>query len=330
MRPALVTMVFLAAACTEPPRSEALDSRELALGEQGFSIVPDGAVRELPLVAEEAPVADPGPVIDDELAEDAETIETPGRTPRIIVSGWDRSAERDEDGYWADGTARCPFSVSGVGFPAVRTDGSALARISHGSSGPGEGEDEHVSVETIDVAADDGPESTTLVDGSESLGTDHCWRWYKRARKTAAELNETFATGWRSMERLPVQLHGDGQAYGWDPYPFDDPEQPYTAHTRPVQLTWMREEVVLRVPGVRVLARATADWQVPPDDPSEGGCWYDPPAPTELWVDRATGVGALKVEHISGPCYCESWDDMHTFAVPAEALAEIDRRNRAT
>ena len=324
MRRLLASALLLTAACAELPATDTLAGHDDPFGERGFSVVPDGAVHPRPatVTIELAPTA-PEPDDVEPEAEEAEADAPYAGPPRIVVTRWDDTLDEQEDRYWADGTARCPFEVQALGLPAVDDDGTTLAWYSREMGGASEGEDEIASVRMVDLGSDVEVEKTVLVDGNDNA----CWRWYKRARARAAELNERFADGWRPLEQLGVQPHGTGQAYGYDE--LDEPEVPYTPHTRPVQLTWMHDEVVLRIPAVKVLARSAAAWQIPADDPDVGGCWYDAPAPTQLWVDRQTGASAVFVEHISGPCYCDSYEEMHAFAIGAEAILEIDRRNAA-
>lgn len=231
----------------------------------------------------------------------------------------------DDDPLWADGAARCPFDIHAVGLPAIREDGGAVASLRRHSSGPGEGEDEVVSFGLLDVETGDISGYEELVDGGRG-GTRKrftCWRWYKDAKTKALEINETLANGWRPMHLLPVDIDPSLGPYGDEAAGDERPP----AERRPVELTIKQDQVVLRVPGVKVLARFEDDWPRPEDDePDEGMCWYHGPSPQEVFADKETGVAMVSVAYESGPCMCDSVLRREFFRLDAETLAEIELR----
>lgn len=300
-RLALLLPLFLAA-CAEVPTA-AITVDERLPGATRYTMIPDGAVHTRP------------PAPRDEVTPAADTQDArPHNPPRIVVTRYD--ASRSDNG---DGTALCPFDVQAHGFPAVNEDGTSVAYFTAEALSSSDGEDELVLVSLLDIASDTDSKTTVIVDGDQLPGKFHCWRLYRRAREQAARLNAAFSTGWRSMEHLPLD---------YEEYPSE--EDALGPHARPVEMTRIGKEVVVRIPGVKVLARAPADWQIVADKPWEGGCWFEPPVPAAIWADRETGIATVEVMQTGGPCFCYASTAFHPLLLPVEAFDEIDRRNLRT
>lgn len=295
---------ILLAACAEIPTA-AISVDERLPDTTQYAVIPNATVRTGPPTP---PPADAPPVV--------EAAEATGgdHSPRIVVTRYD--ASRGDSG---DGTALCPFDVRAHGFPAVNADGTSVAYFTAEALSSSDGEDELVLVSLLDIASDTDTKTTVILDGDQLPGKFHCWRLYRHAREQAAELNAVFSTEWRSMEHLPLDH---------DEYPSED--EPMGPNTRPVEMTRIGKEVVVRVPGVKVLARAPADWQIAPDKPWEGGCWFEPPVAAVMWGDRETGVAVVEVMQTGGPCYCYASTAFHPMRLSADAFDEIDRRNLRT
>jgi len=299
MRRTALILAVLGCGCTE-----ALTAEELAFHEAEADY---GAVEFVPDVAVELEAGPPAPRV----------LE---RGPvHIEISSY----RFDEDPTWADGTARCPFDVRAVGLPAIREDGQSIATLSSETSGPSEGEDELVSFRVFDIETEEFSEDQSLVEGSGDRKSYDCWRWYKAAKASAAEVNDTLAQGWRPMHPLPVEVDPRLAPYGDEGRTSQRPPP----HSRPVQLTVLQGQAVFRVPGVKVLSRNEDRWPRPQDDaPDEGMCWYHGPNPEEIFADAETGVALVSVRYESGPCMCDSPVYSEVIHIDAATLSEIDSR----
>ncbi len=302
MRRSLLILGVLGCACTATATEEELELLEAEAEAEYASlrVVPD---------AREDGEAGP-PVVEEELE---------SAPVRIVVSRF----SFEEDPMWGEGSARCPFEVRTVGFPAIEQDGGAIANLSSGVSGPSEGEDETVSFTVLEVETRKLSRYETLVQGTYDRDKYDCWRWYKKAKAQAAEINETLAEGWRPLRELPVEVDPS-----LAPYPDEGVEEEVRpGSARPVQLTLLNRQVVFRVPGVKVLSRSEDDWTRPEDDdPAEGMCWYHDAHPYAVFADDQTGVAMIEVGYESGPCMCESVVGHEIVRLEPETIAEIDRR----
>jgi hypothetical protein len=296
----LSLLCAFAAGCTEAPEADEL------LHEDGAGFTYDGTRIPDGVRIEAAP----------DVPEPAFT----GERPRVVVTRYDRS--RVEDGI-ADGTAMCPFEVTSVGLPAIDASGEVVATLVTEVLSSSDGEDELATFRRQRVADDREVETTVVLDGDDAPGRYHCWTLYKRARAHAAAINETLDEGgYRPMERFPVAL-----TEGWaqDPFFDVDPEARSTPHNRPVEVSMIHGDVVLRIPGVKVFARGPAvGWGDPAVyDPEEDACWFEPPYVAEAFVDETTGVVLLRTEQSGGPCFCYAPAEHHAWSVDREAIASI-------
>lgn len=301
MRRSLLILGALGCACTATVTEEELELMEAEAEYASLRIVPDAR--------EELDVGPP-------------RIESKSDQPaavRIEVSRF----RFDDDPQWADGTALCPFDVSSVGLPAIRGDGGAIADLHSETFGPSDGEDELVTFSVLDVETHERSRNDTIVEGVYDRHKYTCWRWYKRARAQAAEINEMLADGWRPMRELPVEVDprlGPGAEDG-------EFEELRPAGQRPVQLTLLTGQVVFRVPGVKVLSRAEEDWWRPEDDdPDMGMCQYDGPDPWRVVADASTGVAMISMSFQAGSCMCDTPVGHEIIHLDAQTIAEIDRR----
>ncbi|MCA9649973.1 MAG: hypothetical protein KC501_08695 [Myxococcales bacterium] len=143
--------------------------------------------------------------------------------------------------------------------------------------------------------------SVTIYDGDEGWeeGTRHrhCHALWEGAKARADEVNQRLAQrSWRKLERLPLPIHGSD---------LDDREEDRAAvlaspaASRFVELTHVGNDLVLRVPGVRVLVRTPVRWQGPWDYQCDTR-----PHLREVWADRPSGAVAVLYDHQSGACMC--------------------------
>lgn len=301
MRRSLLILGALGCACTASVAEEELELMEAEAEYASLRIVPDARAD-----LEVGP-----PLIDSEANHPAAV--------RVEVSRF----RFDEDPQWADGTALCPFDVRAVGLPAIRGDGGAIADLHSETFGPSDGEDELVTFSMLDVETRETSRTDTLVEGVYDRNKYTCWRWYKRAKAQAAELNEMLADGWRPMRELPVEVDprlGPGGEDG-------EFAERRPASQRPVQLTLLGGQVVFRVPGVKVLSRTDDDWLRPvDDDPHMGMCQYGGPEPWRVLVDASTGVAMISMSFQAGSCMCDTPVGHEIIHLDADTIAEIDRR----
>ena len=249
-----------------------------------------------------------------------------GEQPRIVVSPY---GPEDETG-WGDGTARCPFEVRASGFPAVREDGLEVAWFTAETLSSSDGEDEIVTLAWLDVSRDANDESLVIVDGDEVTevegGPSRCRILWRRARVRAAKANARLAgSTWRSMTELDVGRsaeHVDDEAYDEDG---EDDAASLASRRRRVQAVHRHGEVILRVPGVKVLERRTAQWADPgmdPDDPCVFSAY-----PAAIFGDRETGVAVAKVVQVADPCFCYAATTYRRVELSPAPYEEIQRRS---
>lgn len=314
-----VALSLLAVGCVEVPVADSLLHDDAAQFDYDYAQIPDGERIEVP--REDVEVA----------PEELEPADPAGR-PRVIVSRYDASRFEDEyveEGF-ADGTALCPFEVSGVGLPAVDASGEVVATLVNEVLSSSDGEDELVTFRRQVVGSDANVETTVVLDGDAEPGRYHCWKLYKRARAHAAVINATLDEGgYRAMERFPVALRN-----GWADDTFFDPEQKLDSEARPapdqrpVEIAPVHDDVVLRIPGVKVFARRSAiGWGEVDDDPDMGGCWYEEPYVQSAFADRDAGVVLLQVEQMGGPCFCYAATEHYTWATGQETVDRVFERN---
>jgi hypothetical protein len=296
------------AACTNVPYAGDLPTTEDGDAQAAsYRTIPDG-VRPPPAGRVE-PTPEPAP------APGPETRRARVGPPRIVVS---RFGEVDEWGG-GEGTARCPFTVEGLGFPAVSADGAKLTSFVDETLSSSDGEDELVTVRITDVASDVVEHATVAVDGNRFPGGRHCRQLWREARAQAAAVDELLATTeWRPMESLPVSGVGvwDEGAEALHERLLAQPPR-----DRGVEFVLQHDEAIIRIPGVAVLARTAADWAAPDQDEM---CSNFMPIVEELLVERTTGVVTARVAQFADPCFCYAETLYHPLHVPPEALALIE------
>jgi hypothetical protein len=142
------------------------------------------------------------------------------------------------------------FMVAAHGFPAIDEHGEVAIPLAHMrmlSSWPGT-----LALEWL--AADGTQRKTPLVTEADMLDTEKACAKYRRdvgARLRDAN-DELAARNWRQLEQLPVELP--------DPEYHDPTRVEETpAHERPVQALVRHGQLVVRIPGVRVLERHDID-----------------------------------------------------------------------
>jgi hypothetical protein len=187
----LLPCALLISACTAAPAIHEIDGVEPELVED-----PEDEATSRP---GKLPPTDPGP-------------------PRL------RLAPRSRDGG-------CDHEVVALGFPAVDEDGTQLAFVQHHDSA---GADSSGALTIETRTHDDAMIASALVSDGEAIydATDGEWNKTCRAARAEiehriAEINATFASGWRPMTRVAVQ---------W-PWRIDDgpqlPDLGDDAHARP-------------------------------------------------------------------------------------------------
>lgn len=318
-----VALSLLAVGCVEVPEADSLLHEDAAELDYDYAHIPDGERIEAP--REDVEVA----------PEELEPADPAGR-PRVIVSRYDASRFDEEyaDEGFADGTALCPFDVSSVGLPAVDANGEVVATLVNEVLSSSDGEDELVTFRRQAVADDANVETTVVLDGDAAPGRYHCWTLYKRARAHAARINATLDEGgYRAMERFPVALRNDwADDTFFEPEPESDAESASEARAapdqRPVEIVPVHDDVVLRIPGVKVFARRSAvGWGEVDDDPDMGGCWYEEPYVQSAFADRDSGVVLLQVEQAGGPCFCYAATEHYTWTIGQETIDRVFERN---
>ena len=286
MRLVQLVVPLVLGACTGVPAVEefALDESDL-LQERMSAVLPDTEV---------VGMGEPTVALDSEGDEP-----TPARAvgvPRVSVRG-------------TPGDGACPGIVF-RGLPAVDAAGSTI--VFGGWDYPGD------VVAWLDVDSGEQIETITMFSvldptDEESPCATSAWR---EARRKATEINARLRNeGWRPMERLPVAV--ETASYGRSEL-LDLP-----AAQRPVELAVRSGEIVLRIPGVRVLARIplSADRQAWLYDPLSGDVHHA--RPQSVFADEATGVALIEVRYET---MC--WDTDHDLA-PARLSSDVFARMRA-
>lgn len=292
---------LLATGCAEIPEAGDLpsedDPRALSLA---YEAIPDRIGVEAP-----APVVQAEP--ESEIAADV------GR-PRILVSSFDDSA-LDEYGE-GEGTAMCPFTVEGQGFPAVSPDGSKITSYVAEVLSSSDGQDELVTVRVTDVDTDAVEQSIVVVDGNQFDDAHHCKKLWRAARRRAAKMNQILGQSeWLAMKR--VDLTAD-----WDMDPDENRDEllEVPAGERPAQLVAQHGEYVARIPGVKVLGRISRDWSAPGQDEM---CSDFSPYVSGFHVEPTTGVAAVTVEQMGGPCFCYAETRYRPWPMGTEAVERL-------
>jgi hypothetical protein len=318
-----VALSLLAVGCVEVPVADSLLHEDAAEVDYDYAHIPDGERIE---VARE----------DVEVAPGEQDAADPADRPRVIVSRYDASLFEDEyseDGV-AHGTALCPFEVSSVGLPAVDASGEVVATLVNEVLSSSDGEDELVTFRRQAIGNDANIETTVVLDGDAAPGRYHCRNLYKQARAHAALINATLDEGgFRAMERFPVALrNGRADDTFFDPEQESDSESDLEARPapdqRPVEIVPVHDDVVLRIPGVKVFARRSAlGWGEVDDDPDMGGCWYEEPYVQSAFADRDAGVVLLQVDQMGGPCFCYAATEHYTWSIGRETVERVFELN---
>jgi len=300
---------LLATGCAEIPHAEDLPSADDPRAPSlPYEAIPDRGGVDAP-----APVADPAPTIEAE-----PEVEPSSDRPEIVVSDYDDDAA-DEYGE-ADGTALCPFTVEGRGFPAVSSDGARTASFVAETLSSSDGQDELVTVRVTDVATDAVERSIVVVDGNQFDGEQHCKKLWRAARRRAEQMNRALGeTHWLAMQ--PVSLTAE---WDMDSDETRDELLEIPAGERPAQLLERRGEYVVRIPGVKVLSRISRDWYA--DDQDEM-CSDFSPYVSGFHVEPTTGVAVATVEQMGGPCFCYAETRYRPWPMGTDAAQRLLARN---
>lgn len=304
---------LLATGCAEIPEAGDLpsedDPRALSLA---YEAIPDRMADETP-----APVVEAEPEMEIEPDVEPELVPYVGQ-PRIVVSSFDDAA-LDEWGM-ADGTALCPFTVEGQGFPAVSADGSRITSYVAETLSSSDGEDELVTVRVTDVDTDAVEQAIVVVDGIQFSDELHCKKLWRAARRRAAKMNLILGeTEWLAMQRVDLTADWD-----MDPDEYRDELMAIPAGERPAQLVVQHGEYVARIPGVKVLGRISRDWSAPGQDEM---CSDFSPYVSGFHVEPTTGVAVVTVEQMGGPCFCYAETRYRPWPMGTEAVERLLARN---
>ncbi len=279
-----IAFALLLPACMSP-----VEADELVLDEEEASAhVEDRWIPDAPPRPSTPPAVEPG-------AETPDVRAGPvGAAPRIVAA----RSEDDTDCYWHLTTRE---------LPAIAEDGSVVAvteaHVQQMSMFPGERDLVLAPVGDATATAT----RLVLYDDGDAIDADEaqCRKTLRRIRRRVATANEALAArAWRPLEALPVQRRLDETTDG------------LPASERPVQVVVLGRELVVRIPGVKVLARAP----VPDDLPRARGV-------DAVDVDRQTGTVLVTYVYCDGEsCTC---DPRYRTAIEhwaPEVLAEIDAR----
>jgi hypothetical protein len=283
--PLVVSLVL--GACTGTPRAEelAIDESEL-IEERKSAVLPNAqVVRTREPAAPELDAED-----DDEPAPSRAAL-----VPRLEVNG-------------TPGDGACP-DIDFHGLPAVDVHGTTI--VFGGWDYPG------TVVAWLDVDSGERLENISMFSvldptDEESPCAASAWR---EARRKAAEINARLRDGWRSMDTLPVAV--DTASDGPSELLEIPPAQ------RPIELAVRGGEIVLRIPGVRVLTRIplSGERQAWLYDPLQGDVHHA--KPESVFADEATGVALIEVRY---EMMC--WDSHHDLE-PVRLSPDVFARVRA-
>ena len=239
----------------------------------------------------------------------------------VAKAGIEEMMKNAADEYGeADGTALCPFTVEGRGFPAVSSDGARTASFVAETLSSSDGQDELVTVRVTDVATDAVERSIVVVDGNQFDGEQHCKKLWRAARRRAEQMNRALGeTHWLAMQ--PVSLTAE---WDMDSDETRDELLEIPAGERPAQLLERRGEYVVRIPGVKVLSRISRDWYA--DDQDEM-CSDFSPYVSGFHVEPTTGVAVATVEQMGGPCFCYAETRYRPWPMGTDAAQRLLARN---
>jgi hypothetical protein len=291
LRRVVVALVVLGG-CTDVPRA---DDLELRLDTRDW--------RREPILPDDVTVHPIAPL-------DARVAEDPAEGPRVVVGPYGRGNE-----------AGCPFSVETPGFPAASLDGTRM--VSGEITGSGD-ETSSLSITWHDVETDSVLDTHVVFQslGSPEEDGPSCRAQWREIRRTADEVNDRLREeAWRPMPELAVEIH--------DPYGFDDYGEEFRAELlsrpaseRPVEVTWRWGDLVVRIPGVRVIARVPAKWYGLDPDPF---C-QNKPRLYGIYADEETGVAAVTLDYQSGACLCWTTSMTRAVRLPPEVFAWVRKQ----
>ncbi|MEM6989724.1 MAG: hypothetical protein AAF721_04485 [Myxococcota bacterium] len=286
----LVLGALVVAGCAETPRAQDLPSLpdpHSAVG--GYALIPDQEVHVPP---------EPKPKL----------VQAPASAPpEVIVGPFDDSGEPAPDG-----TAFCPFTISGKGFPAVRRDGSKVVTLVDEVLGPSPDVDHVVEVRITDLATDVLDDATVVLDAEQFEGDEHCRKLWLAARRRASVLNRALAeSDWLSLRRVDVREwdrhHGEDDGGRFDVPP----------NVRPAELLWREGELLVSIPDVEVLARVRRDWTSPEVDTDIA----------ELYVEPTLGLAVASVQQLDATCSCFSWTRHRPWPIGTKSAEQLLARN---
>jgi hypothetical protein len=185
--------------------------------------------------------------------------------------------------------------VDAKGFPAISDDGKTVV-LPRDDQLQSQGTAGTTRLEWHDVASGSIRQSQPIAldpvfhDSGEDSGLVDCKRTARNSRQNASAANEALdAVSWHTMEKLPVAFHD----FGFDAESHAEHLRTVPPADRVVQILAQQGEVVLRIPGVKVLERH-------PKTAEE---------PIAVYADRATGTvlivfrSCLGTSHTCDPSY---------------------------
>lgn len=181
------------------------------------------------------------------------------------------------------------------GFPAISDDGTTIV-LPRDDQLQAQGTGGTTRLEWHDVASGSVRQSQPIVpdpifhESGEDAGLIDCKRTARSIRQNASAANEALeAVSWHTMEKLPVAFHD----FGFDAETHAEHLRTVPPADRVVQILAQRGEVVLRIPGLKVIERH-------PKTAEE---------PIAVYGDRATGAvlivfrSCLGTSHTCDPSY---------------------------
>lgn len=308
--PALLLAAVAITGCTNIPSAEELELQEQdQRWSPGYSAIPD---------AEPEPVGEPPPHTEPEVAPER----VPGQ-PWIVVGRYDRRASGLDDLGERGSSALCPFETSAEGLPAVTVEGDLVVESVTETGSASDGEDESMLVSWHDVDGDSVEHGLAIYEGGlgweEGRYHRHCRALWQQAKAQAELANRRLAQRtWRALQPMEIFTH-DPDDYDYD---LDRREEILAtpARRRPAELTYDGRHAIVRIPGVKVLARTDVDWWGDDDDFCDRA-----PHVRERWADRETGAIVLSMDYQSGACLCDTVTFVHTLRWPESVFAAAER-----
>ncbi|MEM6990337.1 MAG: hypothetical protein AAF721_07570 [Myxococcota bacterium] len=199
------------------------------------------------------------------------------------------------------------------GMPALSADGGSVAFVEFDEAG---GRGERYAGSTFVVAPTDG---TPRRDRTLSADADLRGRGYRKAlRKRVAAFNAELGD-YSTLPRLDLLTMNPDRPFGLDASTMLAPSA-LRASERPVVTQLRHGALIVKIPGVKVLARVDASGF----DPGN----VCPGYVSNVYADPATGHAVVEVEHMGEcacdlTCECEERTTFHTITLPPDLFAGI-------